>query len=89
MEKIWLSEIITSFDDVKPFPKHSLIKFSRNLRRLRHREKMTQEMLAERLDITTRHYQKLESASVTPTFGVLIRCKRVLRASWAALMDGV
>ena len=83
------SERITSVINVKPFPKRSLIKFSRNLRRLRHREKMTQEMVAERLDITPRHYQKLEAASVTPTFGVLVRCKRVLRASWATLMDGV
>ena len=81
--------MITSFRDVKPFPRRSLIKFSRNLRRLRHREKMTQEMIAERLDITPGHYQKLESATVTPIFGVLIRCKRVLRASWENLMDGV
>lgn len=47
-------EMITASNDVKPFPRRSLIKFSRNLRRLRHREKMTQEMLAERLDITPR-----------------------------------
>lgn len=73
---------------MKPFPRRSLIQFAHNLRRLRHREKMTQAMLAEHLDITTRHYQKLESASITPTFGVLIRCKHVLRASWGDLMDG-
>ncbi len=80
---------ITSHLDVKHFPRSSLIAFSRNLRRLRHREKMTQEMIAERLDITPRHYQKLEAATVTPTFGVLIRCKRVLRASWENLLGGV
>jgi transcriptional regulator with XRE-family HTH domain len=50
---------------------------------------MTQEMLAERLDITPRHYQKLESSSVTPTFGILIRCKRVLKTTWKTLLDGV
>ena len=84
-----LSERIASTNDVKPFPRRSLIKFSRNLRRLRLREKMTQEKLAERLDITPRHYQKLESASVTPTFGILIRCKRVLKTTWKTLLDGV
>jgi len=41
------------------------------------------------LDIAPRHYQKLEAASVTPTFGVLRSCRRALKTSWEKLMDGV
>jgi len=44
--------------------------------------------LAEKLDISPRHYQKLEAATVTPTFGVLVRVKKVLRVNWDALLGG-
>jgi len=58
-------------------------------RRSRTREKLTQEMAAEHLDITPRHYQELEVATVAPSFGVLIRCKKAFRSSWENLLDGV
>jgi len=80
---------LTSFFDVKPFSHRSLVRFSRNLRRQRLRVGFTQERLAEKLDITPRHYQKLEAAVVTPTFGVLVRLRRVLKAKWEDLLGGV
>jgi transcriptional regulator with XRE-family HTH domain len=49
----------------------------------------TQERLAEKLDISPRHYQKLEAATVTPTFGVLVRVRRVLNAAWEDLLGGL
>ncbi|MFA7343679.1 MAG: helix-turn-helix transcriptional regulator [Terrimicrobiaceae bacterium] len=74
---------------MKPFPHKSLARFSRNLRRQRRRMGFTQERLAEKLDIFPRHYQKLEAATVTPTFGVLLRVKRVLKAGWDDLFGGL
>ncbi|MCK9588445.1 MAG: helix-turn-helix transcriptional regulator [Terrimicrobiaceae bacterium] len=73
---------------MKPFPRTSLIRFSRNLRRQRLRRGFTQERLAEKLDISPRHYQKLEAATVTPTFGVLVRAKKVLKVKWETLLGG-
>lgn len=73
---------------MKPYPKRSLLRFSRNLKRLRYRAGYTQERTAERLDIAPRHYQKLEAATVTPTFGVLVRLRRMYRATWEEVMGG-
>lgn len=50
---------------------------------------LSQEELAEKLDLAPRHYQKLEAATVTPTFGVLVCLKRVLRVEWFDLLGGV
>jgi transcriptional regulator with XRE-family HTH domain len=52
------------------------------------RRGFTQERLAEKLDISPRHYQKLEAATVTPTFGVLVRAKKVLKVKWETLLGG-
>jgi len=66
-----------------------LVRFSRNLRKLRKRAGFTQERLAEKLDIAPRHYQKLEAATVTPTFGVLVRARKVLKTTWDELLGGI
>lgn len=50
---------------------------------------MTQEKLAEKLDITGRHYQKLEAGTVSPTFGVLVKLKRALRCKWDDIFDSI
>jgi transcriptional regulator with XRE-family HTH domain len=55
---------------VKLFPKTQLIAFGRNVARLRVRAGFTQEELSEKLDIHWRHFQKLEAASVSPSFGI-------------------
>lgn len=74
---------------VKPYPRQSLIQFAENLRHHRLRRALTQEKMSEVLEITPRHYQKLEAGTVTPAFGTLVRIKNALRVSWNQLMDGV
>jgi len=49
---------------------------------------LTQEEIAEALSIIPRHYQKLEAAEVTPTFGILVRLKKILKCEWDALLAG-
>lgn len=74
---------------VKSFPKKSSTAFCANLLRLRLLKSLTQEQLAEQLDLHARHYQKLERGSITPSFGVLIRLNRALACSWEDLFKDV
>lgn len=74
---------------LKPFPQRSLLRFARNLKRLRLEAEFSQERLAAKLDLDPRHYQKLEAAQVTPSFGLLIRVSRVFRCAWDVLLEGV
>lgn len=84
-----VDQTITPSFDVKPFPRNSLVHFAENIRCLRKERGLTQEQVAEMLDITGRHYQKLEAATVTPTFGVLVQLRKALKAEWADLLSGV
>ena len=77
------------FPPLKSFSKSHLSTFGRNLVRLRSAANLTQEKVAEKLDISGRHYQKLEAGTVTPTFGVLINLKRALRCNWEDLFDSI
>jgi transcriptional regulator with XRE-family HTH domain len=71
---------------VKSFPRTAAIRFARNLLRLRKALGLTQERLAEKLDINPRHYQKLEAATMTPSFGVLTRLHKIFKCSWDELL---
>lgn len=71
---------------MKPFPKSALLKFDKALRKLRKAKGLTQEQLAEQIDLAPRHYQKLESGEVTPTFGVLYSLKKSLKVDWNSLL---
>ena len=74
---------------MKPFPKSQLITFGRNIARLRQRAYLTQEATAEELDISARHFQKLEAGTVSPTFGVLLRLRRTLNCTWEELFESL
>jgi len=74
---------------VKPFPKSQLTTFGRNIARLRERANLTQEKVAEKLDISARHFQKLEAGTVSPTFGVLLRLRRALGCTWEELFESL
>lgn len=74
---------------LKPYPKRSLLAFSKNVKKLRIAAGLTQEQLAEKLDIDSRHFQKLEASTVTPSFGLILRLRRVLRTDWDQLFEGV
>jgi DNA-binding XRE family transcriptional regulator len=72
---------------VKSFPRTAVITFASNLLRLRKAACLTQERLAKRLDINPRHYQKWEAATMTPSFGVLIRLHKIFKCSWDELLS--
>ena len=74
---------------LKSFAKSHLLTFGRNLARLREAAGLTQEKVAEQVDLSGRHYQKLEAGSVTPTFGVLINLKRALHCDWNDLFKAI
>lgn len=69
----------------KPYPKKALVQFGLNVALLRQKAGMTQEMLAEKIDLNVRHLQKLEAGSVAPSFGSLYSLQRVLDVEWADL----
>jgi transcriptional regulator with XRE-family HTH domain len=73
---------------VKPAAK-PLGRFGKNLSRLRSKKSLTQEQLAERVDLHVRYLQKLEAGVGHPSLIVLARIKRALGCRWDELLDGV
>lgn len=71
---------------VKPYPKKVLLRFGRNVASLRQKAGITQELLAEKLDINTRHLQKIEAGEVAPSFGSLYHLRRLFDVNWNALL---
>jgi transcriptional regulator with XRE-family HTH domain len=61
-------------------------RFAQNLYDQRIRAQWTQEKLAERLKISSRYYQSLESGSHAPSFELLIRIVKALGCSWSDLL---
>jgi transcriptional regulator with XRE-family HTH domain len=68
------------------FSKAAAIKFGKNIAQLRQDYGLTQDKLAERLDISTRYLQKLERGLATPSFALLIQLRKSLKADWNALL---
>ena len=68
-------------------PVHVLL--GRNLVRLRDQKKMTQEVLAERADISHRYLQSLEAGQKQPSINVVAQLRLALRCSWDELLKGV
>ncbi len=69
----------------KPIKPHAVV--GRNIVRIRAARDMTQEKLAERLDIDRRSLQRIEAGSWNMTIDYLDRFRRALRCSWADLLD--
>jgi transcriptional regulator with XRE-family HTH domain len=61
--------------------------FSSNVRRLRLERKMTQEVLAEAIDIELRSLQRIEAATANPSITVLINLADVLGVKPGALFE--
>lgn len=64
-------------------------KLGRNIARLRYARKLTQEKMAERVDIHDRHYQKIEGGEVCPSFPIINRIRKALKCSWEDLFNGI
>lgn len=60
--------------------------FGVNLRRERMRRKITQEKLAELVDLNIRTVQKIEAGDVNILLTTVLRLHKALGCSWDALM---
>lgn len=60
--------------------------FGVNLRRERMRRKITQEKLAELVDLNIRTVQKIEAGDVNILLTTVLRLRKALGCSWDALM---
>jgi transcriptional regulator with XRE-family HTH domain len=61
--------------------------FRSNLRRQRSALGLSQEEVAERLGIATRHYQKIESGELNVTIATLCKVADALRSDAATLLS--
>ncbi|HWB02950.1 MAG TPA: helix-turn-helix transcriptional regulator [Verrucomicrobiales bacterium] len=59
----------------------------RNVSRLRHSAGMTQERLAEAVEIDRRYVQRIERGTANPGIDVLARMKSAFGCSWNELLD--
>ncbi len=63
-----------------------LKRFGANLRRERNRRELTQEQLAEAVDLNIRTIQKIEAGSVNILLTTVLRIQKALACSWAELL---
>lgn len=65
-----------------------LLLFSARLRRCREKAVLTQEKMAEKLNITTRFYQSLELGAAKPSLKTIVALSRTLNVSIDYLLLG-
>ena len=73
---------------VKSYPRSALSHFGRNVAELRRKAGLTQEGLAEKIDINIRHLQKIEAGEVSPSFGSILRLRAAFQTTWSELFSG-
>lgn len=61
--------------------------FGQNVIRLRGVRGLTQEKLAELVDVDRRYIQRIEAGRANPGIDVLARLKLALSVSWTRLLD--
>jgi len=69
-------------------PREALV-LGKNIAFLRKESGLSQDVLAERLDVSTRYVQKLEKGIHTPSLGLLVRLRKVLKTQWVHLLEGL
>ena len=62
--------------------------FARNLKRTREARGITQEKLAEAVDLNVRTLQRIESAKMNPLTTTILRLQAALGCSWDDLLNG-
>ena len=70
-------------------PANPSTRLGRNVSRLRKSLNLTQEALAEKLDLSTRHVQSIEGGVRVPSLAVLTRLRKVLGCDWNDLFLGL
>jgi len=67
--------------------KTQLRTFGRNVRRLRHERRLTQEKLAELTELNIRTVQKIEAGDTNILITTAARIQKALACEWAKLMS--
>ena len=67
----------------------TVIRFGKNISRIRNAAGLTQEGLAEKADISTRYVQFLEADKYVPSVIIAARLRRALGCSWDELCRGL
>jgi transcriptional regulator with XRE-family HTH domain len=73
----------------KRFSAQTSARLGKNIARLRRAKGISQDALAERLSVTTRHMQKLEAGDHAPSLPLLVMLRSKLEASWDDLLTGL
>lgn len=68
---------------------NQLRQFGQNVVRLRNDAGLTQEKLAEQVQISWRYFQSIEAGKRWPTIVVLVKLKDALGCEWANLFEGI
>jgi transcriptional regulator with XRE-family HTH domain len=63
-------------------------RLGQNVAALRARRKLTQEDLAEKVDVSPRYIQSVEAGECFPSLPVLVRLRGVLKCDWNELFAG-
>lgn len=72
---------------VRPVPCKKRRKFGKHLVCLRQNANLTQERLAELVELSPRHLQAIEAGDYWPTLPTLRKLHRALQVSWEKLCD--
>jgi transcriptional regulator with XRE-family HTH domain len=64
------------------------IKLGKNLAKLRRTLGLSQDALAERLGISVRHMQRVESGKSAPSLPLLLDLYKALKADWNQIFNG-
>ena len=62
---------------------------ARNIARLRERARLTQEKVAEQVDVSVRYFQDIESGVNCPSLQVLIGLRDTLACTWDELFERI
>lgn len=73
--------------ELEPCPHRQ--RLGENVARLRTRRKLTQEVLAEKIDVSPRYIQSVEAGDYFPSLPTLVRLRAALRCDWGELFRGV
>jgi len=63
-------------------------RLGQNVAGLRARRKLTQEELAEKVDVSPRYVQSVEAGEYFPSLPALVRLRGVLKCDWNELFAG-
>jgi transcriptional regulator with XRE-family HTH domain len=63
-------------------------RFGKNIASLRVRRNLTQEKLAEKVEVSARYIQSVEAGEYFPSLPTLARLKLALRCNWGEIFVG-